>query len=111
MKSGSERTRAMTEVVNDMIEVLRGSQNFDVKHYLQQQDRGLRLAAYAYLHEHSQPELVPALVEATLREDKPFGELLQEMLSLCDLRFFVHCGSRHPITKTIGARCYRVTPV
>jgi hypothetical protein len=37
-------------------------------------DRGIRLAAYAYLMEHPVPELVAPLINAAAKEDKPFGQ-------------------------------------
>jgi hypothetical protein len=74
MPSGSERTAAMTSVVNNMISTCRGLSAFDIAGHLKSEDRGLRLAGYAYLFANPEPQYAPDLTEVIFREDKPFGE-------------------------------------
>lgn len=74
MPSGRERTRRMGEVVRQMQESLLDAPDFDVAGHLAHDDRGVRLAAYAHLRAHTAPELVSALVDAAVHEEKPFGQ-------------------------------------
>jgi hypothetical protein len=74
MPSGRERTRRMTEVVRQLQDVLRDATDFDVAGHLAHHDRGVRLAAYAYLRTHTVPDLMPALIDAAASEEKPFGQ-------------------------------------
>jgi hypothetical protein len=74
MRASTERTQKMTDIVHRMSDALKSIQTFDAAFHLRQEDRGLRLAAYAYLYDNPRRELVPALVDAVLLEDKPFGE-------------------------------------
>jgi hypothetical protein len=74
MPSGRERTRRMSEVVRQMQEILRDATDFDVAGHLAHDDRGMRLAAYAYLQTHTVPESTSALVDAAVHEEKPFGQ-------------------------------------
>lgn len=72
--SGRERTRQMTDVVRQMQDILRDATEFDVAGHLVHDDRGVRLAAYAYLRTHPMPDLISALVDAAVHEEKPFGQ-------------------------------------
>lgn len=74
MPSGDARTRQMTAVTSQLRELLRGATDFDIDGHLRHQDRGVRLAAYAYLQSHATPAMLPALVDAAAGEDKPFGQ-------------------------------------
>ncbi|MCZ0989012.1 hypothetical protein [Streptomyces diastatochromogenes] len=74
MSSGQARTQAMSDVVDEMIGVLRGARDFDVESHLHSDDRGLRLAAAAYLYANPDPAWGRALAEAAVSEDKPFNE-------------------------------------
>lgn len=74
MPSGDARTVAMADVVRELRNLLRDAPDFDVARYLSSSDRGLRLAAYAYLQEHEAPQYRPELVRAVCDEDKPFGQ-------------------------------------
>lgn len=74
MSSGRARTRAMTEVVDEMIRLLRGAPDFDVESHLESTDRGLRLAAAAYLYVNPDPAWARPLARQAVREDKPFNE-------------------------------------
>lgn len=74
MPSGRERTRRMGEVVRQMQESLQDVPDFDVPGHLAHDDRGVRLAAYAHLRTHTAPELMSALVDAAVHEEKPFGQ-------------------------------------
>ena len=68
----------MTKIVEELRQTLRGVPDFDVVSYLTNADRGMRLAAYAYLMEKSVmdgvPEYLAVLVNAAIDEDKPFGQ-------------------------------------
>ncbi|MGW3359986.1 hypothetical protein ACWDFL_32020 [Streptomyces bungoensis] len=46
----------------------------DVDRHLHSSDRGLRLAAAAYLYANPDPAWEPALAEAAVTEDEPFNE-------------------------------------
>ncbi|WP_433184157.1 hypothetical protein [Actinoallomurus sp. CA-150999] len=74
MPSGGARTAQLTSVLKSMIETLRGVEDFDVDWYLTNKDRGLRLAAFAYLRANPDSSRVPALIDALVVEDKPFGQ-------------------------------------
>ncbi|MGW7824693.1 hypothetical protein ACWGLF_43095 [Streptomyces puniciscabiei] len=74
MPSGRARTRAMSEVVEEMLLQLDGARNFDVKSHLESPDRGLRLAAAAYLYANPDPAWVRPLARQAVREDKPYNE-------------------------------------
>jgi hypothetical protein len=74
MPSGRERTRRMTEVAHQLRAALRDASDFDVLAHLEHDDRGVRLAAYAYLRDHPEPGLVEPLVAAAAVEEKPFGQ-------------------------------------
>jgi hypothetical protein len=52
MSSGNERTVKMTKIVQELRKTLRGVRDFDIMYYLTHTDRGMRLAAYAYLMEN-----------------------------------------------------------
>jgi hypothetical protein len=75
MPSGAPRTAAMEAVVKRMISLFEDERDLDVGASLTSSNRGLRLAAYAYLYSNPEPawtaELVSSLVD---REDKPFGQ-------------------------------------
>ncbi len=74
MPSGNERTKRMTDVVSEMISALRSRDDFDTLGWLQSDDRGMRLAAYASLYDRPSPGSSIALVDALVKEDKPFGQ-------------------------------------
>lgn len=74
MPSSDERTRLMADIVRDLRNLLREVPDFDVAKYLSSTDRGLRLAAYAYLLEHEAPQYRSQLVGVVYDEDKPFGQ-------------------------------------
>lgn len=74
MPSGQARTQAMSDVVDEMVNLLRGARDFDVESHLRSGDRGLRLAAAAYLYANPDPAWGRALAEAAVSEDKPFNE-------------------------------------
>lgn len=74
MRSGRERTRRMTEVVERLRTLLRDVTDFDVLGHLRADDRGVRLAAYAYVRDHVVPDVLAPLVAAATTEEKPFGQ-------------------------------------
>jgi hypothetical protein len=74
MPSGADRTARMTSLVHEMIALLKGAQDFDVESHLGSADRGLRLAAFAYLYANPDPAWIRALAETAVSEDKPFNE-------------------------------------
>lgn len=74
MPSGPARNVQMNGVVREMRNVLRDTAGFDVRAHLSDHNRGVRLAAFAYLNEREEPEVFDVLVDAVLAEDKPFGQ-------------------------------------
>lgn len=74
MPSGDPRTTAMADIVRELRNLLRDVPDFDVAKHLSNSDRGLRLAAYAYLQEHEAPQYRSELVRVVCDEDKPFGQ-------------------------------------
>jgi hypothetical protein len=87
MPSGSKRTAAMESVVKRMIPLLADAREFDVDANLTSLNRGLRLAAYAYLYSKPDPIWTRNLVSALLDlEDKPFGQYwaLRALTKQCD---------------------------
>lgn len=74
MPSSNQRTVLMADIVRELRNLLREVPDFDVAKYLSNTDRGLRLAAYAYLMEHKAPQHRPQLVKVACAEDKPFGQ-------------------------------------
>lgn len=69
---GDERTERMTGVVARMIALANGlaPRAVDVAPWLDSDDRGMRLAAYAFLHTHPFPALAPQLVQAAHKEEE-----------------------------------------
>ena len=74
MPSGDQRTVMMADIVRELRNLLRDVPDFDLTEYLSSTDRGLRLAAYAYLMEHKAVQRRPQLVRVAYAEDKPFGQ-------------------------------------
>ncbi|MFF9705400.1 hypothetical protein ACF1FE_30155 [Streptomyces griseofuscus] len=74
MSSGHARTRAMREVVEEMIRLFQDAPDFDIQSHLHSDDRGLRLAAAAYLYTNPDPAWARALARQAVREDKPYNE-------------------------------------
>jgi hypothetical protein len=74
MPSGDDRTRRMEDIVNELRRLLKHIPDFDATEYLRSANRGLRLAAYAYLLEHEAPQYFQELLKAVYAEDKPFGQ-------------------------------------
>lgn len=73
--AGSVRTLAMTRVIEQMIELAPQLQDFDWTAGLNSSDRGVRLAAYAFLYACPKRDAVSPLVStAVYAEDKPFGQ-------------------------------------
>jgi len=73
--AGSARTLAMTKVIQQMIDLAPQLQDFDWATSLKSSDRGVRLAAYAFLYAYPRREAVDPLVHTTIYvEDKPFGQ-------------------------------------
>lgn len=75
--SGDERTDEMTGVVAQLISlfsVVGSRHSADAASWLQAEDRGVRLAAYAYLYTHPDVSLTGPLAHFTIKEDKPFGQ-------------------------------------
>ena len=74
MPSGDARTIEMTALVNEMITLLKNRDGFDVENNLRSRDRGMRLAAVAYLYANPDPALAGQLAKTAVSEDKPFNE-------------------------------------
>jgi hypothetical protein len=73
--SGAARTRAMTEIVRKMVALAPAIHGFDPAEALKSDQRGLRLAAYAYLYAQPDYRFIEALVAGVTKvEDKPFGQ-------------------------------------
>lgn len=77
-RSGSERTEEMTGVVSEMISLFaanRNSQALDAAAWLGDQDRGIRLASYVFLHTLPDVALIDPLAHSALRRDnRPFDQ-------------------------------------
>ena len=74
---GNERTEDMTGVVGDMIALFSAAgplTNGAPAMWLRSDDRGERLAAYAYFHTHPDVAIPEALARSATSEDKPFGQ-------------------------------------
>ncbi len=74
MPSSDERTRRMAEIVNELRRLLKEIPDSSVLEYLNSTDRGLRLAAYAYLLEHKAAQYIQEVLKDVYTEDKPFGQ-------------------------------------
>ncbi len=74
MPSGRDRSVLMDETVLKLRRTLQSVDHFDVARYLAIEDRGIRLAAYAYLVDHPSTVSLQSLVRAAINEDKPFGQ-------------------------------------
>lgn len=75
-RAGPERTAKMTEIVYQMIALLSfvGARRFHTSDYLSVDNRGLRLAGYAFLYANPDPRRTQEIAAAVLEEDKPFGQ-------------------------------------
>jgi hypothetical protein len=75
MQAGPARTSKMTSIISRMISLLNGVSPppFELPAYLNGEDEGQRLAAYAYLYANPDPALTPNIA-ATLTKDKPFAQ-------------------------------------
>jgi hypothetical protein len=73
--SGAPRTSKMTSIVSNMISALKDVRPapFDLSSYLNSEDEGERLAAYAYLYANPDPRLT-SQVAAVMARDKPFAQ-------------------------------------
>lgn len=73
---GPRRTELMTNIVARMVMLAnsQGPKEVDVAPWLGSKDRGLRLAAYAFLHTNPAPAMTPLLAQSAVEEDKPFGQ-------------------------------------
>jgi hypothetical protein len=77
MVAGSNRSARMEEIFSDMRSAVKSIQvpGSRVERALfDPNDRGIRLAAYAYLIEHPDADLVTPLINEAANEDKPFGQ-------------------------------------
>jgi hypothetical protein len=72
--SGPARTAEMTTLTHEMIALLKDARGFDVESHLSSTNRGLRLAAVAYLYANPDPAWARQLAETAVSEDKPFNE-------------------------------------
>lgn len=88
MRSGSERTSLMTEVVSKMIGRFSTAEAApDLSALLSSEDRGLRLAGYAYLYTNPESARAIELASSVMSEDKPFSQYwgLQALRKQIDL--------------------------
>jgi hypothetical protein len=102
MPSGAARTAEMTALVHEMIAILRDAQGFDVESHLRSSDRGLRLAAFAYLYANPDPAWARRIAEAAVSEDKPFNEYWALMALRKVLRG--HCEALDDATRNLLKR-------
>lgn len=98
MVAGPDRSARMEQIFRDMRSAVRNIRVPDsgIMRALREpsNDRGIRLAAYAYLIEHPVPDLVAPLVNVAANEDKPFGQ---------------YCALR-AVKKLVKASATRLTP-
>jgi len=98
MVAGPDRSARMEQIFRHMRAAVRNIQVSDsgIMHALREpgHDRGIRLAAYAYLSEHPVPDLAAPLVNVAANEDKPFGQ---------------YCALR-AVEKLVKASTTRLTP-
>ena len=98
MVAGPDRSARMEKIFRDMRSTARNIRVTDseIRHALLApgNDRGIRLAAYAYLIENPAPDLIAPLANVAGNEDKPFGQ---------------YCALR-AINKLVGASAARLTP-
>lgn len=74
-QAGNARTRAMTAVVQQMIDLAARAMLFDATTALRDANRGVRLFAYAYLYRRPDSGmLLPLIDSVTVVEDRPFGQ-------------------------------------
>jgi hypothetical protein len=97
MPSGAERTAAMTALTQEMIDLLREADDFDLESNLRSDDRGLRLAAFAFLYANPDPDWADKLAEVAVSEDKPFNEYWA--LRALDMVLEGHCEALSPATR------------
>jgi len=74
MSSGSLRTRKMTEIIKDMMNVVPSLTAFDISQALKEEDNGKRLAGYAYLYVKPDYQRLEELVDALTADPTPFGQ-------------------------------------
>ncbi|MBC6989387.1 hypothetical protein [Hymenobacter sp. BT491] len=75
LPSGNERTIAMTSIVRQMTNLAPELHDYDVPNALNNEDRGIRLTAYAYLFARPEFSQLANLINSLiLVEDKPFGQ-------------------------------------
>lgn len=75
MRSGAERTAAMTKIVGQMIAAADAGATFPLDEALRGGDLGRRLAAYAVLYARPNPAYTIPLVNSVIElEPKPFGQ-------------------------------------
>ena len=74
MPSGPERTGILDRTAKEMISAWKDVKDVDVSSYLDNYDRGLRLAGFAYLIANPDPKQTKKLVDAFVKEDTPFGQ-------------------------------------
>jgi hypothetical protein len=75
LPSGRERSFEMTDIVGEMMAKMEYSDVPDIIQWLKEEQRGLRLAAYAYLYTKPDNTKLIQLVESVLRSDnKPFEQ-------------------------------------
>ena len=101
LKPGPSRTDRMTNVIARMTVVVtaRGPHDVEVNSWLSSEDRGLRLAAYAFLHTFPVPALTTLLAQSAIEEDTPFGQYwalraLRRQVSLDPRSLDLHTGRR-----------------
>jgi hypothetical protein len=78
MVAGPDRSARMEQIFRDTRSAVKNMQVSDggIMHALRDpsNDRGMRLAAYAYLIEHPVLDFVAPLINVAANEDKPFGQ-------------------------------------
>ncbi len=78
MEGGPPRTEQLEDVVERLRALLREAptDRFDPSEYLTSTGRGHRVAGYSFVLSNPDPLLLDVVVDATVREDKPFGQYL-----------------------------------
>jgi hypothetical protein len=88
MPSGNPRTRKMTEIIKEMMNIVPSLTTFDISQTLKEGDNGKRLGGYAYLYIKPDYQYLEELVDAFTTDKTPFGQYwgIQAMGKILELQ-------------------------